>query len=81
MTGLFMKTIVLSAINGKSNPIENQYRPKDLSSFDKKAHVLKVILFIVKNSLIVLMHEYSILQIWLSNMKDSYLQMTIKTFI
>ena len=34
MTGLFMKTIVLSAINGKSNPTKNQYRPKDLSSFD-----------------------------------------------
>ena len=29
MTGLFMKTIVLSAINGKSNPTKNQYRPKD----------------------------------------------------
>ena len=34
MTGLFMKTIVLSAINGKSNPTKNQYRPKDLGSFD-----------------------------------------------
>ena len=81
MTGLFMKTIVLSAMNGKSNPTKNQYLQKDLSSFDKKAHVLKVILFIVKNSLIVLMHEYSILQIWLSNMKDCYLQMIIKAFI
>jgi len=36
MTGLFMKTIVLSAMNGKSNPTKNQYRPKDLSSFDRK---------------------------------------------
>ncbi len=34
MTGLFMKTIVLSAINGKSNPTKNQYRLKDLSSFN-----------------------------------------------
>jgi hypothetical protein len=34
MTGLFMKTIVLSAINGKSNPTENQYRQKDSGSFD-----------------------------------------------
>jgi hypothetical protein len=34
MTGLFMKTIVLSAINGKSNPTKNQYRQKDLSSFN-----------------------------------------------
>jgi len=82
MTGLFMKTIVLSAINGKSNPTKNQYRPKDLSSFDEKAwHVLKVKLFIIENSLIILMHEYSILQIWLSNMKDCYLQMTTKAFI
>ena len=34
MTGLFMKTIVLSAINGKSNPTKKQYRLKDLSSFN-----------------------------------------------
>jgi hypothetical protein len=59
MTGLFMKTIVLSAINGKLNPTKNQYRPKDLSSFDKKEwHVLKVKLFIIKNSIIILMHDY-----------------------
>ena len=36
MTGLFMKTIVLSAINGKSNPTKNQNHPKDLGSFEKK---------------------------------------------
>ena len=69
-------------MDGKSSPTKNQNRPKDLSSFDEKTgHVLKVKLFIVKNSLIVLMHEYLIIQIWLSNMKDSYLQMTIKAFM
>jgi len=39
MTGLIMKTIVLSAINGKSNPTKNQYRPKDLSSFDNNLEI------------------------------------------
>ena len=69
-------------MNGKSSPTKNQNRPKDLGSFDEKTgHVLKAKLFIVKNSLIVLMHEYLIIQIWLSNMKDSYLQMTIKAFM
>jgi len=77
-----MKDIGSSGIDGKSNPTKSQSLPKDLGSFDEKTgYVLKVKLFIIKNSLIVLMHEYSILQIWLSNMKDSYLQMTIKAFI
>ena len=77
-----MKTIVLSAINEKSNPTKNQNRPKDLGSFDKTAtHVLKVQLFIFKNSQIILIYNHSILQLWLSNMQDSYLLMTIKAFI
>jgi len=82
MTGLFTKDIGSSGIDGKSNPTKSQSLLKDLSSFDEKTgHILKVKLFIIKNSLIVLMHEYSILQIWLSNMKDCYLQMIIKAFI
>ena len=39
MTGLFMKTIVLSAINGKSNPTKNQYRQKDLNFFDNNLEI------------------------------------------
>ena len=34
MTGLFTKDIGSSGMNGKSNPTKNQYRPKDLSSFN-----------------------------------------------
>lgn len=82
MTGLFIKTIVLSARNGKSNIIKNLNHHKDFGSFDLKlGHVLKVKLLIIKNCKFILMYEFSILQIWLSIIEDSYLQMTIKAFI